>query len=60
MNSRYTPEALIHALEEALRVFKDKDAWQALMRNGMQQDFSWKKPAKEYEALYNEVARRRS
>lgn len=57
---RYTPEALIHALEEALRVFKDKDAWQTLMRNGMQQDFSWKKPAKEYETLYNEVARRRS
>lgn len=57
---RYTPEALVQSVEEALRVFADKDAWQTLMRNGMGQDFSWKKPAKEYEALYNEVARRRS
>jgi starch synthase len=30
------------------------------MRNGMAKDFSWKKPAAEYAALYEEVARRRS
>jgi starch synthase len=51
---------MIEAVEESLRVFPDKEAWRALMRNGMGQDFSWKKPAKEYEALYTEVARRRS
>lgn len=56
----YTTEALAQSVEEALRVFADKDAWVTLMRNGMQQDFSWKKSAKEYEALYNDVARRRS
>ena len=56
----YSPAALMRSVEEALRVFKDKEAWQTLMRNGMGQDFSWKRPAKEYEALYNEVARRRS
>lgn len=57
---RYTPEALVQSVEEALRVFADKDAWLMLMRNGMAQDFSWEQPAKEYEALYTEVARRRS
>lgn len=58
--AEYTTEALIQSVEDALHVFADKPAWETLMRNGMQQDFSWKNPAKEYEALYNEVARRRS
>ncbi len=56
----YTPAAMIRAMESALSTFRDKEAWQQLMRNGMGQDFSWDKPAREYEALYTEIARRRS
>jgi starch synthase len=56
----YSADALLASLDEALTVFADKAAWQTLMRNGMAQDYSWTKPAQEYEALYNEVARRRS
>ena len=49
------------AIERAVALFRtDKDAWTTLMRNGMKQDYSWKGPAKEYAALYEEVARRRS
>ena len=56
----YTVDALIGSVEAALEAFADREGWQTLMRNGMAQDYSWTKPAKEYEALYNEVARRRN
>jgi starch synthase len=48
------------AIQRALSLFRsDKNAWTTLMRNGMQQDYSWQGPAKEYAAVYEEVARRR-
>jgi starch synthase len=56
----YAPEAFMGAIEQALDVFADKAAWRTLMRNGMAQDFSWAKPAVQYEQLYKEVARRRN
>jgi len=56
----YSADALLATIDEALSVFADKDSWRILMRNGMLQDFSWTRPAREYESLYNEVARRRS
>lgn len=58
--SAYSADALLHSIEEAMRVFTDKDAWRVLMRNGMAQEFSWKRPAREYEKVYTEVLRRRS
>jgi starch synthase len=49
------------AIERALMLFRsDKAAWTTIMRNGMKQNYSWQGPAKEYAALYEEVARRRS
>jgi starch synthase len=57
----YTPDNFLAAIDRALELFRDdKEAWLKLMRNGMAQDYSWKKPALEYAALYEEVARRRS
>jgi starch synthase len=59
--SGYNPDDLLAAVHRALHLFRtDREAWTVLMRNGMVQDFSWKKPAAEYAALYDEVARRRS
>ena len=50
-----TPEALAEALRRVLRRFKSKKDWQSLQRNGMRQDFSWKRSAEiylqEYKAL---------
>ncbi|HZD49172.1 MAG TPA: glycosyltransferase, partial [Silvibacterium sp.] len=57
----FNPDDLLAAIEKAFDLFhNDKEAWTTLMRNGMAKDFSWKKPAAEYAALYEEVARRRS
>jgi len=46
------------AIERALKLFRDKPAWQKLMRNGMAKNFSWHGPATEYVRLYEETARR--
>jgi starch synthase len=54
------PEDFLNATRQALELFRNKEAWQTLMRNGMAQDYSWTKPAAEYLKLYEEVARRRS
>ncbi|MGC2636352.1 MAG: glycogen synthase GlgA [Acidobacteriaceae bacterium] len=56
----YRPEDFLAAIRRALPVFEDKDAWHALMRNGMAQDYSWGRPAAQYEAEYERVARNKS
>ncbi len=50
-----TPEALLTTILLALRVYAQRDEWQALMRAGMQTEVSWVKPAKAYAALYRRV-----
>ena len=54
------PEALLKTIQQALAVFADKEQWRKLMRNGMAQDYSWAKPAKEYIHIYEEIVRRKS
>ena len=56
----YTASEFLAAIDRALALFTQKQQWQALMRNGMARDYSWQGPAREYIAVYDEVARRRS
>jgi starch synthase len=58
--SGYDAQGLMAAIDRALEAFRDKDAWQRLMRNGMARNYSWQQPAREYAAVYEEAARRRS
>jgi starch synthase len=53
----YRPEDFLASIQRALRAFADRDGWQALMRNGMAQDYSWGRSAGEYEQVYERVAR---
>lgn len=46
------PEVLLSTLLLALRVYRDKEEWQSLIRSGMQQDNSWRNSAKQYVGLY--------
>jgi starch synthase len=55
----YSAQELLAAIDRALAAFQDKDAWQVLMLNGMARNYSWEQPAKEYAAVYEEVAQRR-
>lgn len=53
-----TPYALYTAIARAVEVFKDRDAWRAIMRRGMAQDFTWSASARQYVSLY-EAARQK-
>jgi starch synthase len=47
-------------LQRALTLYRDRAAWERLMRRGMQADFSWAKSAQAYADLYaTALARRR-
>jgi starch synthase len=48
------------AIDRALAAFQVKDGWKRLMLNGMARNYSWEQPAREYAAVYEEVARRRA
>lgn len=51
----YSGEEMLATIRQALEVFKDKKAWQQLMRNGMVRDFSWNTAAKEYVRVYEKA-----
>ena len=48
----YTETALLGALERALTVFANPRIWKKLQLEGMRQDFSWDRSAREYVKLY--------
>jgi starch synthase len=52
-----TPEALVRAVHQAVRVYADPDAWARLMRQGMREDRSWEKSAREYVKVYGRARR---
>jgi len=50
-----TGQALLDTVRQALEAFRNRTAWQQLMRNGMAKDFSWDASAKQYVALYQKI-----
>ncbi|ASC73300.1 Glycosyltransferase Type 1 [Halomicronema hongdechloris C2206] len=52
---RYEPLDLYTCLVRAWEGFHYKDAWQALQKRAMAQDFSWTKSAVEYVKLYSDI-----
>lgn len=52
-------EALYQAISLACDIFyNDKSLYQLMQSNGMQKDFSWKKPGKKYEDVYLSVVKK--
>ena len=51
----YSAEEMLRALKRAFALYHDKDAWLALVKRCMQEDFSWEKSAAEYAALYKKA-----
>ena len=56
----YEADNLLAAIDRAIAAFQNKETWQRLMRNGMARNYSWKQPAREYAAVYEEAARRKA
>ena len=51
----YSAPALLAAIREASAAFEKQPVWEAMMRRGMQKDFSWRASAAEYAALYRKL-----
>jgi len=51
----YTPEALLHAVEEALALYASPRALARVRQNGMGRDFSWEASARKYLQLYRQA-----
>ena len=54
--SPLNPATFLAAIIRATTLYRDKNVWRSIQLNGMQRDFSWKKSAAEYRALYASVA----
>jgi len=52
----YTPAALLEALNRALALYPDRQAWRTLQNAGMRQDHSWDRSAREYVRIYERAA----
>jgi starch synthase len=55
-----TPEALSGTIRNALATYADQKAWRKLQKEGMIQDFSWERSAREYISLYRSMVASRS
>jgi starch synthase len=51
----YKPDRLIAAVRRALVTFRDQPAWQGLVQNALQSDFSWRSSAARYVAMYGDA-----
>jgi starch synthase len=51
-----TPEALTRVVRQAVRLFRDRPEWQALVAEGMADDHSWRTSALEYVKVYRRAA----
>jgi starch synthase len=51
----HTPAAFLAAMRRALRARGDTASWASLVANGMAQDFSWDRAAREYVRLYRDL-----
>ena len=55
----YDPWAFLAAIDRALAAYAQPKSWKQLMLNGMGKNYSWRQPAREYSALYEQVAKLR-
>ena len=51
----FSSQALHDTMKHALEVWKDKEAWAAMQKAGMERDFSWDAQVRAYEDLYSAV-----
>ncbi len=50
-----TPDALVSGIRRALERYRRPPAWRNLIGNAMRQDFSWRRSAQAYLALYRRI-----
>jgi starch synthase len=50
------PADLAAAVRRAIGVYRERDSWRSLQRNGMSRDFGWAGPAGKYAEIYRRVS----
>ncbi|MEG6585394.1 glycogen synthase GlgA [Dendrosporobacter sp. 1207_IL3150] len=53
--SEYEAEQLLFTVKMATEVYRNKKAWNKLIRSAMKSDFSWRQSSQQYKALYGEL-----
>lgn len=53
--TNYNAHEMLDTIKRAMRFYRKKDVWKAIVRSGMMQDFSWSNSAKEYLYLYEKL-----
>jgi starch synthase len=53
--SEYSPSAMTKKIKEAITLYRDEVSWARVMKNGMSEDFSWKRSAERYITLYKKA-----
>lgn len=51
----YKAADMLDAIKRALAVFKNKDQWTKLVKNGMSEDHSWNNSSLKYEDIYRKI-----
>lgn len=55
----YSAPALVGCIRRALAVYSNRTNWKRLVQNGMKQDFSWERSAKDYVKVYRKAMRKK-
>ncbi|HHX18571.1 MAG TPA: glycogen synthase GlgA [Clostridium sp.] len=55
---RYNAHDMLFAIKQAIHYYYHRGTWEFLMYNGMSEDFSWEKSAKEYIDLYKKALKK--
>jgi len=55
-----TRDALVAAIQRAVELWHEPEAWRTVQRNAMRTDVSWRRPAVHYAALYDEILAERA
>lgn len=55
MFKKYAAADMLRSIKAAIEAFADKEIWNKIVENGMDEDFSWKSSAEKYNELYKEL-----
>ncbi len=58
--SPVTRDALVAAIQRAVELWREPQAWRTVQCNAMRTDVSWRRPAAHYAALYHEILAERA
>lgn len=53
--TNYDAFEMLSAIKRAVKLYRNKHIWSKLMKNAVETDYSWEKPAKEYLELYRRM-----